>query len=288
MDIGILKTFVEVYRTRHFGQAAENLFLTQSAVSARIRLLEQTVGVPLFTRNRNNIELTPAGLKLLRHAETILTTWNRARQEIAIEDNAQIPLAIGGVPSMWDILLQHWLNNLLSHNDKLSMHAEVHGSEVLVKRLVDGMLDLAFMFEAIQTPELLVEEICQINLIMVSSQSGTTAAHAVANNYVFVDWGTSFSITHAQHFPDMPPPRLHVQLGRLAQSFLDNCGGTAYLADAMVQEELNTERLFIVEDAPVIKRMAYAAFPHNSDQREFIESLLKSLRNSASSDNVSR
>ncbi|MGD8941462.1 MAG: LysR family transcriptional regulator, partial [Gammaproteobacteria bacterium] len=97
MDIGILKTFLEVYRTRHFGQAAENLFLTQSAVSARIRLLEQTVGVPLFTRNRNNIELTPAGQKLLKHAETILTTWNRARQEIAIEDNAQIPLSIGGV-----------------------------------------------------------------------------------------------------------------------------------------------------------------------------------------------
>jgi DNA-binding transcriptional LysR family regulator len=278
MDIGILKTFLEVYRTRHFGQAADNLFLTQSAVSARIRLLEQTVGVPLFTRNRNNIELTPAGLKLLKHADTILTTWNRARQEIAIEDSAQIPLAIGGVPSMWDILLQQWLNNLLSRNEKLSVHAEVHGAETLVKRLVDGMLDIAFVFEAIQMPELLVEEICPINLIMVSSQQGTTTAQAMADNYVFVDWGTSFSITHAQHFPDMPPPRLHVQLGRLAQSYLDNCGGTAYLANAMVQEELKNNRLFIVEDAPVIKRLAYGVYSHNSDQREFIESMLNSLR----------
>jgi len=277
MDIGILKTFLEVYRTRHFGQAAENLFLTQSAVSARIRLLEQTVGVPLFTRNRNNIELTPAGLKLLRHADAILTTWNRARQEIAIEDSAQIPLAIGGVPSMWDILLQHWLNNLLSRNEKLSVHAEVHGADTLVKRLVDGMLDIAFVFEAIQMPELMVEEICQINLIMVSSHNGINTRQAMSENYVFVDWGTSFSITHAQHFPDIPPPRLHVQLGRLAQNYLDNCGGTAYLADAMVQEELQSGRLFIVEDAPVIKRMAYAAFSHNSDQREFIESLLKTL-----------
>ena len=50
MDIGVLKTFLEVNRTRHFGQAADNLFLTQSAVSARIRLLEQTLGVPLFSR----------------------------------------------------------------------------------------------------------------------------------------------------------------------------------------------------------------------------------------------
>lgn len=278
MDIGILKTFLEVYRTRHFGQAADNLFLTQSAVSARIRLLEQTVGVPLFTRNRNNIELTPAGQKLLKHAETILTTWNRARQEIAIEDNAQIPLAVGGVPSMWDILLQHWLNELLSLNQQLSVHAEVHGSEMLIKRLVDGLLDVVFMFEPVQMPEIMVEEVRPIQLIMVSSLRDHKASQAVTENYVFVDWGTSFSITHAQHFPDIPPPKLHVQLGRLAQSFLLSCGGTAFLAEAMVEEELKTGQLFLVQDAPVIKRMAYAAFSPRSDQREIIESTLQSLR----------
>ena len=278
MDIGILKTFLEVYRTRHFGQAAENLFLTQSAVSARIRLLEQTVGVPIFTRNRNNIELTPAGQKLLKHAETILTTWNRARQEIAIEDSSQIPLSVGGVPSMWDILLQNWLNDLLAHNQKLSVHAEVHGSEMLVKRLVDGLLDVVFMFESVQMPELMVEEVCPIRLVMVSSRNGITANQAVSENYVFVDWGTSFSIAHAQHFPEIAPPRLHVQLGRLAQSFLVNSGGSAYLAEAMVQDELKSGRLFVVEDAPVIKRMAFAAFSPKSDQREFIESTLQSIR----------
>jgi len=278
VDAQLLKTFLEVYRTRHFGQAAENLFLTQSAVSARIRLLEQTVGVPIFTRNRNNIELTPAGQKLLKHAETILTTWNRARQEMAIEDSSQIPLAVGGVPSMWDILLQNWLNDLLSYNQNLSVHAEVHGSEVLIKRLVDGLLDVVFMFESLQMPEIMVEEICPIQLIMVSSREDITASQAVAENYVFVDWGTSFSITHAQHFPDIAPPKLHVQLGRLAKSFLMNCGGSAYLAEAMVQEELKNKQLFIVKDAPIIKRMAYAAFSPKSDQREIIENTLVSLR----------
>jgi DNA-binding transcriptional LysR family regulator len=278
MDIGILKTFLEVYRTRHFGQAADNLFLTQSAISARIRLLEQTVGVPLFTRNRNNIELTPAGQKLLKHAETILTTWNRARQEIAIEDNAQIPLSVGGVPSMWDILLQHWLNDMLRHNQQLSVHAEVHGSEMLIKRLVDSLLDVVFMFEPVQMPEIMVEEVCPIRLVMVSSQNNIEASQAVAENYVFVDWGTSFSITHAQHFPDMPPPKLHVQLGRLAQSYLLNCGGTAYLAEAMIEEEINNGQLFLVKDAPIIKRMAYAAFSPTSDQREIIDAMLQSIR----------
>ncbi|KKK52296.1 hypothetical protein LCGC14_3106360, partial [marine sediment metagenome] len=44
MDIDLLKTFVEVVRTRHFGKAAENLYITQSAVSFRIRQLEQGLG----------------------------------------------------------------------------------------------------------------------------------------------------------------------------------------------------------------------------------------------------
>jgi DNA-binding transcriptional LysR family regulator len=72
MDIDLLKTFLEVNRTRHFGRAAENLFLTQSAVSARVRQLEDTIGVPLFTRTRNDIQLTPAGTRLLKYAESIL------------------------------------------------------------------------------------------------------------------------------------------------------------------------------------------------------------------------
>lgn len=58
MDTELLKTFLEVSRTRHFGRAAEALYLTQSAVSFRIRQLENQLGVNLFTRHRNNIRLT--------------------------------------------------------------------------------------------------------------------------------------------------------------------------------------------------------------------------------------
>lgn len=44
MDTELLRTFIEVSKTRHFGRAAENLYLTQSAVSFRIRQLEQQLG----------------------------------------------------------------------------------------------------------------------------------------------------------------------------------------------------------------------------------------------------
>ena len=61
MNLELLKTFLEVERCRHFGRAAEELHLTQAAVSARIRQLEETLGVRLFERKRRDIQLTPPG-----------------------------------------------------------------------------------------------------------------------------------------------------------------------------------------------------------------------------------
>ena len=96
MDTELLKTFLEVERTRHFGRAAENLYLTQAAISSRIRQLENTLGVSLFNRHRNNINLTPAGERLKPHAEAIMTSWSRALQESALGSDQSLQIALGG------------------------------------------------------------------------------------------------------------------------------------------------------------------------------------------------
>lgn len=274
MDIGLFKTFLEVNRTRHFGQAADNLYLTQSAVSARIRLLEQTLGVTLFTRTRNNIELTPAGQKLLKYADSILNTWNRARQDIVLQDDSIIPIAVGGVPSLWDILLQDWLDKVYQEHKNILIHAEVHGQETLVKKLIDGSLDVAFLFEALQLQEVELLEIASIDLVLVSSQKDQSVPQAMDNDYVLVNWGTSFAISHAQHFAEFKPPVMHAHLGRLAYEFIRRRGGSAYLAETMVRKDIKAKRLFRVKDAPVLSRRAYAAMPSRSDRTDLLKHLL--------------
>lgn len=271
MDIDLLKTFLEVNRTRHFGQAAENLFVSQSAVSARIRLLEETIGVPLFTRSRNNIQLTAAGERLIRFAESIVTSWNRARQEIAIKEQARTLLAAAGVPSLWDVVLQDWLHRVHREYPDMALNAEAHGVDVLLRRLRDGTVDVAFMFETPQMAELLAVPIAQVQLILVSTQAGLTPAQALSTDYVWVDWGTWFAITHAQHFPDMPSPTLRVGLGRVAQAFILDHGGAAYLAERSVTTLLDQGQLHRVHDAPVMQRPAYAVYATDSEKREVVE-----------------
>lgn len=274
MDTQLLKTFLEVHRTRHFGQAAENLYLSQSAVSARIRLLEEELGVSLFTRDRNNIQLTVAGQKLLRYAESITTAWNRARQEMAMGEGGPEPLAVGAVPSLWDIALQEWVHWLYRDCPGVGLSAEAHGPETLLRRLQEGSIDLAFLFDAPQLPDLMVAETLPVALVLVSTRHGLDAQQAVMRDYVMVDWGTSFGIAHARQFPDMGAPRARVGLGRIAKAMILACGGSAYLARPMVSEELKNGSLFLVPDAPQIERVAYAVYPGKGERREVIEQVL--------------
>ena len=79
MDVKVFRTFLEVARVRHFGRAAENLYLTQAAVSARIKQLEGYFDTQLFIRDRNNIKLTSSGERLIGYAEVMVSTLQQAK-----------------------------------------------------------------------------------------------------------------------------------------------------------------------------------------------------------------
>ena len=271
MDIDALRTFLEVNCCRHFGQAAKNLFVSQSTVSARIKLLEDRVGVPVFIRQRNNIQLTSAGEKLLRYADTIVTTWIRARQEIALEDEHLIPFVVGAQPSLWDSVLGDWMQYINNKVPDLVINAGVHSPDALSRQILDGTMDIAFVFDYSQMQDFECVEVTHIPFVMISSTKNLSKSEATKENYILVEWGTSFAATHAKHFADMPAPRMRVMLGRIALNYILANGGNAYMPKPMVESYLDSEELFIVHDAPLIKRTVYAIFPHNSEKKELID-----------------
>ncbi len=279
MDIALLKTFIEVNRTRHFGRAADNLFLTQSAVSARIRLLEETLGVQLFTRDRNNIQLTPGGARFLKHAESIVNAWTQACQDTTLQDERMQPLSVGAMVSLWDILLQDWIEELCAAHPDVALRAEAFSAETLIRRILDGGLDVGFMFDPPQLAELLVEELGAVGLRLVATRPGLDAATAVGQpDYVMVDWGTSFAIAHAREFPDIPAPSVHMGLGRMALSFILARGGAAYLAEPMMEPYLADRKLYTVADAPRIERQCFAVYPRGAVRRPILEEAVALVR----------
>jgi DNA-binding transcriptional LysR family regulator len=82
MDIAALEIFRAVVSEGGITRAAERLHRVQSNVTTRIRQLEESVGVPLFIRDRKRLLLTPAGEVLLDYSERILGLVQEARQAV--------------------------------------------------------------------------------------------------------------------------------------------------------------------------------------------------------------
>lgn len=83
MDSQQLSAFLAVASQQSFSLAAESLFITQSAVSKRISLLEQQLGTPLFDRHNRSVSLTEAGRQLLPKAKRILELMSDTELELA-------------------------------------------------------------------------------------------------------------------------------------------------------------------------------------------------------------
>lgn len=273
MDIELLRTFLEVSRTRHFGQAAEAMFITQAAVSARIKTLEQLLGVQLFDRIKRDIQLTPEGNRLVSRADLLISEWRKIRQEVNA-GGAKQQLSIGGSLRLWDVFLKDWLVRMRTGMPDLALIAESHTPELLTRKLLDGVLDVVFMLEPPQLEVLQIKGVADLTLRLVSSIDGLSLEQALAENYLMVDWGLAHALQHRRLFPDAPEPLTRLASGSMALHYMRTLGGSAYLPQHAVESAIAAKQLFWVDDSPVIKHRAYAVYPVRSGRKALINEVL--------------
>ena len=145
---------MEVRRLRSFRIAADNLHVTQAAVSQRIKQLESKLNAPLFNREKNNIYLTSAGEQLVPYAESIMAAWQHAKQEISLHPVAEISLSIAARASIWDLYASRYLHSLTNDFPDLVLRTDILNDDVLVKRLLNQSLDIAFLYHLPSLQEL--------------------------------------------------------------------------------------------------------------------------------------
>ncbi|MFB1015674.1 MAG: LysR family transcriptional regulator [Alteromonadaceae bacterium] len=167
MDIELIKTFLEVKDCRHFGKASENLYLTQAAVSTRVRQLERYFGVTLFHRTRNNIQLTSAGERLVPHAENMLNTLRLAKQDVALGSEQVTQISIAGTPNTWDVYIHDAISKIYTDQPHISLIAEILSREQLTRQLLERTLDFAILFDPPKVDELKIESLHMFKLIHV-------------------------------------------------------------------------------------------------------------------------
>ncbi len=268
MDTELLKTFLEVSRTRHFGRAAEALYLTQSAVSFRIRQLENQLGVNLFTRHRNNIRLTAAGEKLLPYAETLMSTWQAARKEVA-NTSRHNEFSIGASASLWECMLNEWLARLYQADDTLQFEARIAQRQSLVKQLHERQLDLLITTETPKMDEFSSQLLGHFPLELYCATPATVRSEL---NYLRLEWGADFQQHEVGLIASDDIPLLTTSSANLARRQLLPLKGCTWLPITWAQDQ---GELYPVADGSAISRPLYAIWLQNSDKQAQIHDILK-------------
>jgi LysR family transcriptional regulator for metE and metH len=136
-------------------RAAARLHLTQSAVSHQLAELEGRLGVPLFTRVRRQLRLTPAGSRLLEAARSMLADLSRVERELHQAGARKREVLRVAVECF---TAYHWMPSLVARLGKEHPHVEVRivpaATREPVAALLRGTLDLAMVSSPVRDREL--------------------------------------------------------------------------------------------------------------------------------------
>lgn len=263
MDIELARTFLEIVRTRSFVRAAEQLNVSQTAVSARIRGLEERLGRPLFIRNKKGASLTPAGEQFLRYAPMFVQLWQRARHQVAVPKGRRAVLTIGGELSLWHPWLVDWLRWMRRTAPDVALRAQVGLPESLTDQVAAGALDIAVVYAPQYRHGARVERLLEEKLVLVTTDAGAKAV--ASDSYVYVDWGPDFAHQHELSFPEDANPGLYVGLGPLALTYILEVGGSGYFRERVVAPLIAAGKLHLVAGAPGFVYPVYAVCSAHAD-----------------------
>ena len=264
MDINVARTFLEVVKTGSFVSAAANLHVTQTAVSARIRVLEEQLDRKVFIRNKAGARLTPAGEQFFRFATSLVQIWDRARRSVAIAPGQEMVVTIGAELSQWNPLMRHWLIWMRHECPEIAISASIDSADRLMEQVQEGALDVAILYAAPAKPGVVAELLFEEKLVLVRTTN--TDRPLGPENHVDVDWGEEFAASYHAAYPDTGPGVVSISYGPLALDFVLAHGGSGYFRMAAVRRLIDEGRLAVVPDSPEFSYSAYMVHSTRADE----------------------
>ena len=282
MDVDQARTFLAIAAHGSFLEAAKRIHVTQSTVSARIQNLESELGAQLFIRNRAGASLTAAGRRFMQHAKALVLTVEQARHDVGLPSRYRATVRIGGRIALWEDFLPDWVGLMRRSAPDVAIRSEIGFEEDLMRRLVEGTLDIGVMYTPSHAPGLIVEHLFDETLVMVSTDPKTRWP---GDDYVYVEWGPGFYAKHQESYPDLARPPQVVNIGWLGIQLILANGGSCFLPIRMARSLIDAGKLHQVMSAPEFFHPAYMVFPRESDS-EVLQQAIEGLRELAQKEQV--
>ncbi len=255
MNITSLQTFITIVDTGSLIRASEQLNVTQSTVTARLKTLEDALGQVLLNRLKSGVTLTPAGTRLLHYARIMTGLWRQAQREAGLPSGLMSTCTLGCHPELWHGPGKTFFHNVLADQNDMAMTLHQGTSTELDSWLAEGMVDVIITFDAVSRRDQTIHTLPTEDIALYSSHPDTPITQDP--NYVFADYGEAFRRFHAETYFDAGVARINMDSATCTLEYLVECGGSAYLPRSLAQPHVANRTLFDLPDAPIFHRARY-------------------------------
>jgi DNA-binding transcriptional LysR family regulator len=169
MELYQLRSFAAVAELGHLTRAADKLHISQPALSAQIKALEDELGVPLFERTPSGMVLTPAGQRLLPEAEKVIAAAGALRSQAkSYQGEAGGRARVGTLSDPEFLRLSDFLALAIERYPliEIELHHEVSGAAFAKVR--DGELDAAFYYGSLTHPQVAAVPLREVSYRVVA------------------------------------------------------------------------------------------------------------------------
>ncbi|PTM92147.1 LysR family transcriptional regulator [Mycoplana dimorpha] len=258
MQIELIETYLDLMETRSFNRTAEQLNVTQSTVSHRIKALEGVLGRPLFTRSKGGTQPTAAGLRFHDHAKALQHQWHEAARAVESAGAYERSMRIGLQHDLAAHYAGDWLATMRKELPGTSIYVEVDYSIQMNRDLAAGELDLAILYTPHYLPDLHYERIGDVLYELVSNKV-TTIADIRPEDYIQAVYSPAFDRLHRQAHPHLSAAPIASGETTAIIALLTKLGGSAYVIEADARRLLRTGAVNRVQGAEPIPQTVYAA-----------------------------
>ena len=298
MEINQVETFLAVATFGGFHRAAEALHVSQPAVSARIKALEESLGVKLFSRSRGGLIVSDAGRTFRPHAEQLLRTASLARQAVHEHQPASAsPLQIAAALSISVYFLPDILKRFQrAHPNVIISIRPGHSKEVL-DLVLNEEADIG-LARSLQHPEVETISLRDDPLLLVAhpkrgpAHSQRARLEQVATwPLIFYDRGSSdWMLTHSlfRSAGLVPNVALEVDSIETAKRMVERGLGLSFLPQMAVGREIHLRKLTTVKvlDAEPLHRSLDVIHPRRRPLRAEARVFLQMVREAAKQDSL--
>ncbi len=171
-----LKVFEAVARHLSFSRAAEELHLSQPAVSIQVKQLEGHAGLPLFEQLGKRIYLTPAGREVLQYSRAIIQQFREAEEALAALKGIRGGRLIIAVISAGDYFFPRLVAEFCNRHEEVTVQLSVNNREELLRQLADNATDLAVLLRPPEGGDAIAEAFAPQPQVIVAAPGHPLAA----------------------------------------------------------------------------------------------------------------